>query len=598
MSFFSSPSRLAWLFCALFVVLVSFWYYPKWKQSRAEASISWDASGYYMYLPATIVYQDLKQVKFLPEITRKYEPSPISDQIFKHEKSGNYVMKYSSGLALQELPFFLVAHALAEPLGFPADGFSPPYQFAVQLASVLVCLLGLWLARKALVPRFGEWPTAFALVILVVGTNYLDYAAINGAMTHNWLFTWYTVLLLLVPAFYRRPSVGRALGVGAVIGIMTLTRPTELMAVLIPLLWGLQPSMASVRERLGFWQQHWLKLVSAAVVGALFISIQPLYWHYATGDWIVYSYQNQGFSWLRPHLWNGIFSFQSGWLTYSPLSVLPLLGLLVLRRQEQEGFWAILVFMLIAIYVAYAWDIWWYGGRAMVQSYGVMVWPLAALMRWLGSHRRWAVAAAVFVGLGFYFNLWLTHMSHRGGGYYAGEMSRAYLWRILGRFDIPKDAALLLDSNAEYTGTPEAQELLLTKDFEGADSVNCAGPALNGRCSLALDATHQNSEEFVVPIKEGQYDWVRASVLARCDQKEWDVWKMTQFTVRFRQGDKVVKERMVRLQRALEDNWPATLHIDVHAPRQAYDNVTVSLWNGGGTKRIQLDDLKLEGIRE
>ncbi|RYU78007.1 hypothetical protein [Hymenobacter persicinus] len=593
-----SPSGLA-LFCsAVFIVLVSFWYYPKWKQPNTEASISWDASGYYMYLPAIFIYHDLKDVKFRDEVIAKYQPSPTFDQAFVHPGSGHYVMKYSSGLALQVLPFFLVAHAVAERLGYPADGFSPPYQFALQFASIVMCLLGLFLVRKALRPRFGEWPTALALLVLVLGTNYLDYAAINGAMTHNWLFTWYAVLMLVVPAFYKRPTMGRALAIGGVIGLMTLTRPTELMAVLIPLLWGLEPSVDSLRGRLEFWQQHWPKLVGAAVIGALFVSIQPLYWHYVTGDWIVYSYQDQGFSWLRPHLWDGLFSFRSGWLLYSPLSILPLLGLLVLRRQVPEGFWAILIFMLAAIYVAYAWDIWWYGGRAMVQSYGVMVWPLAALMHWLGYRRGWAEVARVAVLLGIYFNLWLTHMSHLGSLYYAGDMNRAYLWRILGRFQVPEKARLLLDSNADYTGTPTVQHVLWTQDFESANPPACDGPALRGNCSLALDGQRQNSEEYVVPLKPGTYDWVRASVLVHCDQKEWDMWKMTQYTIRFRNGSTVVKEKLIRLQRALNNNQTDDLHIDVRAPREAYDNVTVSLWNGGGTNRIVLDDLTLIGIKD
>lgn len=592
-----SPSRLAWLFCSVFILLVSFWYYPKWKNTQTEAVISWDASGYYMYLPAIFVHHDLKELKFRDELVAKYRPAPGFDQAFLHPGSGHYVMKYSSGLALQELPFFLVAHVLAGPLGYPADGFSPPYQLALQIASVLVAILSLWLVRRALLPRFGEGATAVALLVLVLGTNYLDYSAINGAMTHNWLFLWYAVLMLLTPAFYRRPTLGRAVALGAVVGLMTLTRPTEALAALIPMFWGLQLRPASVLERISFWKTHWLYLVGAALAGAAFVSIQPLYWHYVSGDWIVYSYQDQGFSWLKPHLWDGIFSFRGGWLLYSPLMATALLGFGPLRRKAPSGFWAILIFTVAVIYVTFAWDIWWYGGslgqRAMVQSYAVLAWPLAAAAGWLLARPLWPLAYVGFALVGIYYNLWLTHQAHRGGLLAAGDMTRAYWLRIVGRYDVPAEARLLLDSNGWYTGPTDNARLLVADGFENQDPTTCATPALDGRCSFRLDNQHQNSPELAVSAKPGEFSWVRATVQARADQPEWDQWKMTLLVVSFRKGDQVVKESYVRLQRALEPGYVATLPLDVHVPRNAdFDRIVVKLWHPGNTTLL-IDDLRL-----
>jgi hypothetical protein len=595
-----SPSRLAWLFCSVSIVLVSFWYYPKWKNTQTEAVISWDASGYYMYLPAIFVYHDLKELKFRDYVVTTYQPAPGFDQAFLHPESGHYVMKYSSGLALQELPFFLVAHLLASPLGYPADGFSIPYQLALQIANTLVALLALWLVRRALLPRFGEWPTVLTLLVLVLGTNYLDYSAINGAMTHNWLFLWYAVLMLLTPAFYRRPTLGKAIAIGAVIGLMTLTRPTELLAVLIPVFWGMRPNWASVRERLTFWQSHLGHLVGASIVGAAFISIQPLYWHYVSGHWIVYSYQDQGFSWLKPHLWDGIFSFRSGWLLYSPLLITALLGFGTLRRQEPLGFWAILLFAAAFIYVTFAWDIWWYGGslgqRAMVQSYAVLAWPLAASLSWILARPRWLMAYSVFFIVGVYYNLWLTHQAHRGGLLAAGDMNRAYWLRIIGRYNVPKEARLLLDSNGWYTGPTDNAKVLLEEGFEGQEGAACSGPPLAGRCSFMLDFEHQNTPDYSVPMKPGDYTWLRATVQAHSNEPQWDMWAMTLLTVRFYKADAVVKESFIRLERALEPGQTATLPLDVHTPRRGdYDRVVVKLWHPGKT-HLLVDNLKLVGF--
>ncbi|GAA3977520.1 hypothetical protein [Hymenobacter antarcticus] len=597
-----SPSWLAWLFCSLFIATIAFGPLPRWNTKDSGAVIGWDVSGYYLYLPAIFIHHDIRDLQFKDQMMRDYAPTPDFQQAFRHPGSGHYVMKYSAGMAVQYLPFFLVAHAVAAPLGYPADGFSPPYQLAILGASVLMAILGLALLRRALRPRFGEWPTALTLLGIVLGTNYLDYSAIGGAMTHNWLFTWYAALLLLTPAFYRQPSRGRALAIGSVVGLMALTRPTELLAGLIPLLWGLRPTGPAVRERLAFWRQHWGLLLAAGLTGAAILSIQPLYWHYVSGDWIVYSYQQQGFSWLRPHLWDGIFSFKSGWLLYSPLLVVALLGFIALRRQQPAAFWPLLVFIVLFTYVTFAWDEWLYGGslgqRAMVQSYAVLAWPFAAAHQWLLARRPWLLAYAGFAVLGCYYNLWLTYQAHLGGLLVAGQMTRAYWWRILGRYDVPLEARLLLDTNYDFTGTPRNYRVLWKQDFESlAGSADCGLPALRGNCSLLLDVAHPSSAEFDIPARPGQFRWVQGRAVASTSQAEWIEGKMTQFVVRFCQGPRVVRERTVQFQRVLQPNVPQELQFYIKAPRAEFDHVTVA-FRHYGQATVRFDDAQLAGFDE
>ncbi|UOG73835.1 hypothetical protein MTX78_17135 [Hymenobacter tibetensis] len=599
----SSPSRIAGWFCTVLLVAIAWWYYPP-QVGRTSPVLNWDASGYYLYLPSIFVHHDLRELNFRDQLLKDYAPTPDFYQAFRHPGSGNFVMKYPAGLAVQELPFFLAAHTLAKPLGYPADGFSQPYQVAIKLGSLLVSVLGLWLVRRALLPRFGEWPTALTLLFIVLGTNYTVYSgAGHGGMTHCWLFTWYAGVLLLTPAFYTRPTVARAVSIGAIIGLMTLTRPTEILALLIPLLWGLT-NRAAVRERLVFWKAHSRLLLLAALVGAAVLSIQPLYWHYVSGDWVVYSYQEQGFSWFKPHLWDGIFSFRSGWLMYSPLLLTALVGFRPLRRQQPEAFWAMLVFTVLFTYVTFAWDEWTYGGglgiRAMIESYAVLAWPMAAALRWLQSRPRWAAAYSVVAVLGCAYGYWLTQMAMPGGTglLAAGEMTRTYLWRILFRYEVPPETTLLLDSNAEFTGTARNARVLWQQDFEAPAPGICGTPALQGNCSLALDSTHSRSQEWVIPARPGQFEWLRAYADVRAADKEWDLNRMTQYVIRFRRGDDILRARTVRFQRALEPGWPRTLHFDVHTPKEDFDNISITFLYYGTAANLLLDNAKLEAFDE
>ena len=598
-----SPSWLAWLFCSLFIVNVGLVGHNLGLGSHDRGSVRvivWDVSGYYLYLPAIFIHHDLKELRFHEQLLHDYAPTPEFQQAFLHPGSGHYVMKYSAGMAVQYLPFFLVAHALAAPLGYPADGFSPPYQIALLLASLLVAVLGLALVRRALLPRFGEWPTALTLLAIVLGTNYLNYTALGGAMTHNWLFTWYAVLLLLTPAFYERPTLGRALAIGATVGIMALTRPSEILAGLIPLLWGLRPAWPVVRARLAFWRQHAGLLLAAVLVGGAVLSIQPLYWHYVSGDWVVYSYQGQGFSWFHPHLLLGLFSFKSGWLVYSPILVVALAGFWALRRQQPSAFWPMLVFVGLFTYVTFAWDEWLYGGslgqRAMVQSYAVLAWPFAAAHSWLLVRRPWLLAYVGFAVLGCYYNLWLTYQA-QGGLLVVGQMSRAYWWRILGRYTVPAEARLLLDTDYDFTGVPRNSQLLWQQDFETTNDGACGQPALEGKCSLLLDNAHPHSPEYTIAARSGQFGWVQGSALASSTEGEQPEGKMTQFVVRFYQGPRIVRERTVQFQRALQPNWPQELHFYVKAPHEEFDHLTVVFLHYGNAT-MRFDNARLVAFDE
>ena len=57
--------------------------------------------------------------------------------------------------------------------------------------SILESILGLYFLGKILLLYFSPFSVSMSLIAIVLGSNYLDYAAINGAMTHNGLFTIY-----------------------------------------------------------------------------------------------------------------------------------------------------------------------------------------------------------------------------------------------------------------------------------------------------------------------------------------------------------------------------------------------------------------------
>lgn len=576
--------------------VASFWYYPKWKHQGTEASISWDVSGYYWYLPSIFIYHDLTGQSFKDTVLSKYGPTNQDFQQAMRVENGNYVMKYSSGMAVMYLPFFTAAYLLAKPLGYPADGFSPPYQFAIQLGGFLVSILGLWYLRKLLLLYYGDTVVAVTMLMLVFGSNYLNYSAIDCGMSHCWLFTVYVFLLLNTHYFYQEYKAKYAIRIGLLVGLATLTRPTDALSCIIPLLWGMEGiSIKSIRERIMLWVGKYRLFLLAVLCAMPVIAIQLIYWKYASGHWLVYSYGGQEFSWKHPHIYDYTVSYRSGWMVYSPMMVFAFAGLLPFVMNGRNKL-AIISFFLLNYYVVTAWDIWWYGGRAMIQSYPVLLFPMAAVVE-MAHERKWLTWLFYPVVILFtYYNLWITMQYHGGKLYDSESMTKRYFWRVVGRWEAPESTAFLRDNTDLYEDQPTSSKVIWQDNFKQDTGNTYMTDSLAHRRYLRLDKEHQESPVYTFGITPGKAGWLRIEATFRTTEKEWDTWKMAQFIVELtdsKNNDTVVKQNMLRVYRALNRQETRTIALDMQLPDdKRYDHVRVKFWNAESGVEIHVLDVK------
>jgi hypothetical protein len=577
--------------------------FPKWERSGGESPLGWDVSGYYWYLPSLFVYQDLKHQEFGDSIIQKYQFSSDFSQSFVYE-NGNRVMNYSAGMAVMYLPAFTIAHFIAKPLGHPADGFSKPYQVAVHLSGILMALIGLWYFRKLLLLFFSDQVVAICLLLLVFGTNYLNYTAVDASLTHNWLFSIYVLLLLATIRFYKVPSTGSATAIGILIGLAILIRPSEIIAILIPLLWGMDNIMLhTIKGKLKFFLANKKYIFITAFFIIAIGSIQIIYWLYVAGKPLVYSYQEKGFSWFKPHIWNYALSYKSGWLTYTPIMFCALIGIIPFIKNGRNKV-AILAFSVINFYIVSAWDIWWYGGtggRAMIQSYPVMFFFLAAFIQYILRHKISRLIAAPFILVFVYVNIWFTYQAHAEGGLYDPEgMSKAYYWHVVGRWKVADEQAIKYkDTDEFYSGDPKNKKLLYAQNFEIDSCYTGSLPPIEGSRSCYIDFEHAYSPNIRFRYNGENADWLRAEVLVYSPGKEWTAWMMTQYIVAFIDKDNTrIKDRMIRLQRFMERDKKERLFFDIKIPRQDFDTVEVFFWNPGSSIPVLIDDIKVYSFQE
>jgi len=598
------PKSLLVFFLACIIILITADAKGKWRKQETEATIGWDVSGYYFYLPAFFIYKDLSRLQFKDDILKKYKPTPSFYQAYEIG-DGKYIMKYSVGLAILMTPFFLIGHCFAWISGVPMDGFSPPYQYAIAFGSLFVAFLGLWVSRKVLLKYFSDEVTALSILILLIGTNYLNYAAIDSAMTHNYLFTLYSLLIYISIRWKESPSYRNSSMIGLLIGLIALVRPTDIVVAILPLLWGIS-SVQQAIDRFQLWQTHWKKLVLSVVITGAIGSIQLLYWKVYGGQWLIYSYEDQGFHWDGVHLMDGFFSYRKGWLVYTPLMTFVILGFIPLFRKTKAVFLACFSFFLVYTYIVFSWEIWWYGGsfgqRAMVQSYAVLIFPLAAFLQWLFGQKQWLqIGLYLILGGLCWLNLHQTYQIHaHKGGMHPENMTKAYYWRIFGGSNIPESDRILLDTDEDFRGQRFEVKRLYEESFEEyplSDYIR-DGKKVSGQKSAFVNFDYPEFAPLSFPVKDKNFSWIRVQGHFFAPWKEWEEWIMPKLRVRFKAGDQVVKERYIRISRLLPENQWTPIWIDCSLPEEDFDRIEIEIDLFEGKKELWIDDIVVESFCE
>lgn len=421
-----------------------------WQHGKV---ISWDGTGYYMYLPALFIHQDLGQLSFYAHIDSVYQPSGDAAQygIHNHAATGRRSIRYPMGVALFELPLFVAADYFTSHFSsYPRDGYSAPYQLAVALSTIIWAVVGLLLLRRFLLRFYPEGVVWKVLLLVAAGTNLYYYTAFLQGWSHAYSFFLFAAVLYLTERWYRQGSLKYVLLLGWALGMVVITRPSNLVILLIPLLWPSQKGAG----RFAFFKKQAGSLFGALLlfVGVLFL--QMAYWRYATGHWVYYSYTNEGFDFLNPKICKGLFSYRKGWFVYTPLAFLFCMGLLPLYLRNKALFVPFAAFLVANIYIVFSWKIWHYGGcfssRPMVESMAVLSLPACALVQKVSLVRKRFVRLAAITIAGFLImlNLFQTFQYARKIIHF-DRMTRAYYWRVFGKLNVTEADRQLLRPASE-----------------------------------------------------------------------------------------------------------------------------------------------------
>ncbi|MCH2230637.1 MAG: hypothetical protein MK105_09855 [Crocinitomicaceae bacterium] len=482
---------LTWF--ALFAVVLSL--YQSVYKNDISSIVRSDGRGYYAYLPALLIQND-SSFESVVETEKSYGKGA---QIYLYKEiNGNSYNKYFPGLAVLQSPFFTLACGVSWLSGENVDGYNDIFMCFFLLGSLFYLLIGLISFSKVLEIRFPNSTLSknAILVTIIVASPVLYYAIHSPCFTHVYSFALFGVFSLLVLKIQIRSSTTLWFLLAITLGFIFLVRPTNILVVLaIPLLLRDFESL-----KVFFFNLFSRKGKLLVITLGTFISILSLLfisWYWQTGKWIVWSYNGEGFNFLKPKLWDALFSYRIGLYTHTPILLMSLLGLFMFRSRFYE-LGVYLIYVLLNVWVISSWWCWDYesafGSRPFTEHIILLFIPA---FYFIDKYRRTSyILLSLFTLLG----LFRMYQTLSGITPVARYTSSSY-WSSLSSFGIDEIGRFNFTKSCEPYGQVIKEEVLLVQEEESFDSskeyglsatVNMTKPRTNERYyfSVKLDKKH------------------------------------------------------------------------------------------------------------
>jgi hypothetical protein len=373
-----------------------------------------DGVGYYAYARSLLIQH---QLDFHPDwmhANASFRLGRVDSQ--GNVVPGNYTVTghldnhFSIGPAMLWLPVLAVTHAgvlAVDRLGahVAADGFSRPYRCTIALATATYGFLGLWFSMSLARRYFAERWSVLAMVGIWFASSLPVYMYFNPSWSHAHsafiaaLFLWYWERTR-----GERDVIQWAI-LGALAGLLTDVYYPNIFLMLAPGLESLRKYISAIRqpgERQRVMRLFAGNLAFAAATGLLFlptlITREIVYGSPSASGYV----PMDRWDWLRPNLVQVLFSSDHGLLSWTPILLPALVGLLALFRRDRE-LAAILLTITGAFYYLIAsyptWDgLSSFGNRFFISLTPIFVIGLAGAFQTLEGF--WNLRRAQFVAYG------------------------------------------------------------------------------------------------------------------------------------------------------------------------------------------------------
>jgi len=356
-------------FIILITGIILFWISSNlhWGGENWRGVLESDAKGYYAYLPAAFIYQDLN-FHFFDQIEKEkyYREHLFYD--YRNDINGKLINKYYAGTAMLQAPFFFIAHGVSQLTDEASDGYSKWYMILISLSAIFYHLIGLIFIYKTLrLYEVKDYLISIVLIATSFASNLFVYTIVEPGMSHVYSFALIAAFFYCVKLFLINPAFKRFIWMSILLGLIVLVRPINVLVVLaIPFLTeDRKQLLAFIKKVFGDFK---LSSVAFLIFSAL-ISIQLFIYKISTGKYWVYSYTSESFDFSNPHFLEILFSYKKGLFLYTPIYLLAFAGLIPLWKRNKFRFGTWIFFFILITYILSSWWMWYYGGSFSSRVY-------------------------------------------------------------------------------------------------------------------------------------------------------------------------------------------------------------------------------------
>jgi hypothetical protein len=321
------------------------------------------------------------------------------------------------GVTLSILPFFAVAHLVANLTGFETDGYSAPYLIAILISSLVCLIIGLWFLHRVLTLWYPDYMATLAVLCIAFGSNLFYFFNIAPGSAHIVAFMLTSIFIYFTIQWHQDRDVRTSLILALTAGALALVRVPALWVFVFFFLYEVK-GWRSFFYKMKLYRQHAGKLFVIAAVTFLMWFMVPVLCAWCSGTPLFEGCYPKGFPAITPT----ILGFRPGLLIYSPVLLFSLAGFFSLVGYMKKFLLPCLA--TVVLYMITAVILWTnqsahIGYRTVIDMYPVLAMPFCALlskMLNLGPFTRRLLYILLFVFIAL--NLYQTMSLAKKTSYY------------------------------------------------------------------------------------------------------------------------------------------------------------------------------------
>lgn len=571
----------------------------------SEKEISWDVLGYYLPLPATFIYDDplLKNIDWVQKINDEKQLAGTLYMISSND-NGEPMYFFLFGMALLYSPFFLFGHISAYILGFPPDGFSIPYQYALVIGATIYTIVGLIYFRKILLNYFSEKISTIIILTTVFSTNYIHHLSLKDLETVNVLFMLITIVIWYTIQWHKNPKLKYLIAIGSSITAMAIVKPSEVIVLSIPLLWNVS-SANSLREKISLIIKNKKQFFIVIGICIIIASPQIIYWLIKTGKILYDTYKNPGvgLDLFSPHIIESLFSYRKGWLLYTPVMIFYLWGLFFTYKKNKIIFFSIIVYFLTTFYIITSWTEWWYGAafsnRPLIVSYPLLAIGYGYFLVQLQNRKIWSKLFFTIVLILLTFLNQFQWWQLRNYILDPYRTTKDYYWATFLKTTVTEEDRKLLSIYRDFSGLmtfnqKESYHSVFVKEENFEENNTAINSSGENSFKITDETTYALSNKFSYKeLTKKDHLWVVISFKVRYPEGFNDTWPCLVVAMD-RKGDNYGYFAPEIKPDSLNSNW-ASFKFEYLTPeiRNTNDLLKCYIWKRG-QKGFDVDNFRIE----